>query len=230
MPVPFNNFVWSYPPRGDTRIPYKDTGVIRMWKRYDDAIAQYKMNGTNDQVVVFPDGKIEHWPRHKYLPGTRKPDANGVPYKMDYELPKHMREEILDLTPRGKFTIYNAELLHHKTTMVKNTLYFFDVLVWDGQHLLEVEYRERYAILPRLFGSRNFSLDLPKVDGKIFVAENLKPSEWDDAWKRLQPSPYTEGLVLKRLGAVSRLQRGDREKNNGGFLCRCRKANKNLLY
>lgn len=231
MPQPYVDFRWFYPPRGDVAIPYKiNSAVIKMWKRYPDAVAQFKMNGTNDQLVVYPDGKIEHWPRHKYTPGTRKPNANGVPYKMDYVLPNAMRDEILDLTPRGSFTIYNAELLHSKTTMVKNTLYFFDVLVWEGQHLLGVDYNDRYGILSQLFGARYFPLDLPSIDGRIFVAENLKPSEWDDAWRRLQPSPYTEGLVLKRYGPDSRLQVGSSEKNNGGFICRCRKPTKNFLY
>lgn len=229
MPIPYTEFRWSYPPRGDTVIPYKDSSVLRMWKKFDDSVAQYKMNGTNDQVVVFPDRRIEHWSRHKVGPNG-KPNPSGTPKRLDYTLPTALRDEILDFTPKGKFTVYNAELLHAKTTMVKDTLYFFDVLVWDGEHLLGVEYGKRHALLMKLLGPRYFPLDLNQENGKLFVAENLTPNQWDEAWQRLQRSPYTEGLVLKRTGAVSRLQLGDREKNNGGYICKCRKANKNSLY
>ncbi len=230
MPIPYTEHKFFYPPRSDSVIPYKDTPILRMWKGFSDSIAQFKLNGTNDQLTIYPDGKIEHWGRHKYKPGTRIPDPNGVPDKMDYVLPREMRDQILDLTPRGKFSIFNVELLHSKTTMVKNTLYFFDTLVWNSEHLLGVEYKERYDIIHGILGDAYFPLDLPKIDGKIYIAENIQPSEWDDAWECAKRSAYCEGLVFKRTGAVSRLQHGNAEKNNGNFMCRSRKGTKNYRH
>ena len=230
MPQPYTKFAWFYPPRSDSVMPYKPSPVLDMWKSFPDAMAQYKMDGTNDQLVVFPDRHIEHWGRVKVNPITRKADPRGIPNKLDYVLPTALRDQIVDLTPKGVFTIYNVELLHYKTTMVKNTLYFFDVLVWAGQHMLGVEYAARYKILSGLFGKQYLPLDIPQIDGKVFVAENLPFQEWDTAWERVQSSAYCEGLVLKRFGAVSRLQIGDREKNNSGFLCRIRKPKKNYQF
>jgi hypothetical protein len=204
-----------------------------MWKRFSDAVGQFKMNGTNDQMVVFPDGKIEHWGRHKYDPARlpkRVPDPNGVPMKMDYELPKAMRDEILSFTPKGFFTIYNVELMHAKTTMVKNTLYFFDVLVWKSQHLIGVSYGERYKIIHGLLGDRYMPLHESKIANGIFIAQNLPPTAWDDAWQDAQTSPYTEGLFYKRTGAASILKVSLGEKNNGDCMCRSRKGTKNSRF
>jgi hypothetical protein len=230
MPIPYTEHRWFYPPRSKSEIPYKDSAVLRMWKRFSDAVGQFKMNGTNDQLVVFPDGKIEHWGRHKYTPGTRKPDPNGVPDKMDYVLPPALKKEILSFTPKGFFTIYNVELMHAKTTMVKNTLYFFDVLVWKSQHLVGVPYGERYGIIHGCLGDRWMPLHETRIDNGLFIAQNLPPSAWDRAWQDAQTSPYTEGLFYKRTGASSILQVALSERNNGDCMCRSRKGTKNARF
>lgn len=229
MPIPYNG-LWFYPPRSGNRVPYKDSPVLRMWKRYSDAVAQWKMNGTNTQLKVFPDQRIELWQRHRFG-SDRKPSATGTPLQVaNYTLPQSVRDEVLSLTPKGVFTIYNVELLHAKTPTVKNTLYFFDVLVWEGQHLLGVTYHDRYRILDKIMGQRPMPLDMQKCDGKLYLADNMPSSKWDAAWEAAKASAYCEGLVLKRLGSVSALQVGSVQQNNGGFMCRIRKAMKNARY
>lgn len=232
MTVPYNG-QWFYPPRGEMRVPYKpESPIIKMWKGFSDAVAQFKQNGTNCQLKVFPDhSTIELWSRHKIDARTGKSSPSGEPSQIkNYVLTGKMREEVLDMTPKGVWTVYNCELMHSKTTTVKNTLYFFDVLVWQGQHLISVEYADRYRIIEGLLKNRYFPIDLPEIDGKLYIAENISPSAWDKAWSEAVKSPYCEGLVLKRMGAVSRLQYGDREKNNSGFLCRVRKPQKNFRF
>lgn len=232
MTVPYNG-AWFYPPRGQMRVPYKaESPIIKMWKGFSDSLAQFKQNGTNCQLKVFPDhSTIELWSRHKLDPITNKPSGTGEPAQIkNYTLTKAMREEVLDMTPRGVWTVYNCELMHSKTTAIKNTLYFFDTLVWQGQHLIGVEYAERYQLIADLLGDRFFPLDAPEIDGRLYIAENISPNRWDSAWSQAVQSPYCEGLVLKRIGAVSRLQYGDRGKNNCGFLCRVRKPQKNFGF
>jgi ATP-dependent DNA ligase len=231
MPIPYDGN-WFYPPRSSSRMPYNtNSPVLRMWKKFPDAVAQYKMNGTNCQLKVFPDHRtIELWSRHKEDEQGR-PTPTGTPQKIrNYTLPSALAAEVLSFTPKGVYTVYNVELMHAKTTMVKNVLYFFDVLVWQGMHLLDVDYAERYRIIADLLARRFFPLDLPNVDGKLYIANNIEPCNWDEAWRRAAASPYCEGLVLKRTGAVSRLQVGNREDNNGGFLCRIRKPHKNAEF
>lgn len=230
--TPYTEFRWFYPPRTDMRAAYIGDGpLIGMWKRMSDSVAQFKLNGVNDQLIVYPDRHIEHWSRHK-LDEQRKDSSTGKPDQIkNFTLPTSMRDEILDLTPAGTFTIYNVELMDSRTKRIKNTLYFFDVLVYEGQHLLGMTYAERYGILQKMFGARYFSLDMENIDGKIFVAENLPPSKWDETWAALKAKgpAYTEveGLVLKRTGITSALSAGLREKNNSGFMCRVRKPTKN---
>lgn len=200
-----------------------------MWKGFSDVVGQFKYKGTNDQLTVFPDQRIEHWSRHR-LNAEGKEDPKGKPKRLDYTLPAAMRDEILAFTPKGTFTIYNVELLHAKTTMVKNTVYFFDVLVYDGQHLLGVEYAERYNILAQKLGGRHMPNGQPRIDGLICMAENMAPSRWDAAYHESLGTPYCEGLFFKRTGASSRLTLGDRAKNNEGFSARARKPDKNFRY
>jgi len=230
MAHPFNAFQWFYPPRSSTRMPYSSSPVMNMWRRFPDAIAQLKMNGSNDMVVVYPDQHIENWSRHKIDPRTKKSSSSGNPKLLDWKMPSALRDEVISFTPKGKFTIYNAELIHAKTTDIKNTLYFFDVLVWDGEHLIGKDYRSRYDILSATLGHRYMPLNIKRADGEIFVAENIRPESWDSAWVDAQKPSYTEGLILKRIGSSSSLQVGNVEKNNGGFMCKIRKPTKNALF
>jgi hypothetical protein len=222
MPQPYTEFRWFYPPRTKSRFPYNGNPVLKMWKGFADSIAQFKMNGINTMIVVFPNRTIELWSRHK---------EEGVPQMVkNYQLTPEHTAEILRISPPGSFSIWNAELLHHKTTMVKDTFYFFDVLVFGGQHLTGTEYRDRHAMIWDLLKGAVMPLNEPFINGGLFVAENIPVEKWDQAWKDAQPSPYVEGLVLKRMGATSRLQMGLSEINNGGFIARCRKPNKNYQH
>lgn len=222
MSVPYTEFRWFYPPRSASRIPYDGNPVLKMWKGYSDARAQYKMNGTNAMVVCHPNRSIELWSRHK---------EHNIPQKIkNYLLPMEMRHAINAFTPSGTFTIYNAELLHHKTTNVKNTLYFFDTLVYDGQYLTGVNYQDRHKIIWENLQGRTMPLHEQSISDQMYVAHNMPASEWDAAWEQAQPSTYCEGLVLKRLGPTSILQRALRERNNEAFLCRIRKPTKNYQH
>lgn len=234
MPVPFNDYRWFYPPRPTMRTDYKpDAPIIRMWKGLHDAAGQFKQNGTNVQLVVYPDHRtIELWGRKK-LGADGKESGTGRPAQIKdirtgtYRLPTAVADKVLSFTPKGFLTVYNVELLHYKTTTIKNTLYFFDTLVWKSQHLLGVSYRERHGILHGLLNDAIMPLDMKACDGALYLAENLPASAWDDAWRRAKMSGYCEGLVFKRLD--DRLEPGDRKKNNGTSL-KWRKPNKNFSY
>jgi len=222
MTVPYTEFQHHYPPRTANKVPY-NSSVYKMWKRLPDAIGQFKMDGTNTQVVVHPDRHIELFTRHKLL-HTEKLDPVS-----NFTLPDVLQARILDFTPKDTFTVYNAELLHHKTKMVKNTLYFFDVLVWDGQHMLGVPYGERHKIIWEILDGKRLPLHENMIDGQLAVAHNILVKDWDTAWEDAKKSQYCEGLVLKRFGSTSGLQLGLSEKNNGSFMVKVRKPKKNYV-
>lgn len=231
MPIPMTEFRWFYPPRSSSDFPPKwDSGVMHAWMKMSDAVAQPKANGSNAMIVVDRAKRlIEFWSRHKIDPLTGKDSPSGNPKMLDYVAPRWMIDQVFDMSPQ-RLTVYNAELLHTKVTVTKNSLYFFDTLVWDGEHLIGVEYKERLAILQILLRERFIPLTAPRIDNQIYVANPILPSEWPLWWDKIRPCPYLEGLVLKRTGAVSRLAFGDRAQNNGGFLARVRKPTKNARY
>lgn len=212
-------------------MPYNPKSpVFQMWKRYKDAIAQFKCNGTNCQLTIHPDGKIELWSRHR-LDERGRPSPSGVPQRIkNYSLPTDLADRVRGFSPRGSYTIWNVELMHFKTRTVKDCLYFFDVLVYGGKHLLGVNYAKRYELLEKLESDGDVPTDAENLNTKIFVARNIPANEWDLAWQQAQSCSYIEGLMLKRTGPVSSLTIGDREKNNGGFMCKIRKPTKNALF
>lgn len=226
-----SEFRWFFPPRSSSDFPPKwDSGIMKMWMGLSDSIAQPKANGTNIMLVVDrPKRLMEFWTRHKIDPLTGKDSPHGIPKQSDYVPPKPIADQVFDMSPQS-LAVYNVELLHSKTTMVKNTLYFFDLLVWEGQHLIGVEYKERFGIVQGLLGERFIPLTLPRIDNQIYIANNIAPSEWALWWDMIRPCPYMEGLVLKREGAVSRLTYGSKMKNNDGFIARVRKPTKNMRY
>lgn len=222
MMKPFNQFTHMYPPRTRSRIPFNGP-VTKVWQKFSDSIAQYKMNGVNTQVVVFPDRHIELWSRHMIT------EENGGKVK-NFNLSFQHRDAILDFTPKDKFSIYNAELLDSRTTNVKNTFYFFDVLVYDGMHLIGKNYAYRHALIWEKLNGITMPIDSPSISNGFYVAQNLPHSEWNNAWANALKSKYVEGLILKRLGSTSNLQPPLRQINNDGFMARCRKPNKNFQY
>lgn len=172
------------------------------------------MNGTNSMVVVHPDRTIKIWGRQKEL-------------VKNYQLPAPLRDEILSFTPAGTFSIYNAELLHTKITATKHILYFFDTLVYDGQHLIGISYEKRHQIIYEKLKGRHIPLGNIQ-NNQLYVAHNIPSTDWDHAWQVAQSFEACEGLIIKDKEA--RLALPLRPINNSSFMCRVRKATKNFQH
>jgi hypothetical protein len=227
MSVPYTSWRYIWPPRTKMKIPPGPGAVRSMWEKFPDAIAQFKLNGTRNSLVQKPDGSREMWNRHQEQ-------------QKQYVLTPEMNAELDSLNlPRGHWTILDGELLHAKTKRVKDTLYVFDVLVWESQHLIGTEYRERYELVKNLLKGKELSLDFLFGNGKIDASKqaatqrilyptNWLANEWEQAWQNAQQCDFCEGLVLKRLD--SKLESGNVEYNNCGFMCRVRKPHKNSLF
>lgn len=211
--APYNG-LYFYPPRTESKIPYQDSAVMRMWRGYSDSIAQYKLNGNRNVIKVSPDRRVEFWNRHAEM--------------QKYEIPTPIRDNILAISPVGHWTVWDTELLHTKTKNVKNVVYVFDCLVWESKHLAGKTYGERYNICQERLNGRFFPFT--KVESGVYLAENINVADWDDAWATAKKYDFVEGLVLKRTGAASILTYGGTKVNNSGFMCRCRKYGKNLMF
>jgi len=130
--LPYENFTFLYPPRPESAIlpslipSYEDRG----W------VGNYKLNGTCSLIGVGPDGAIHNLTRHNTKHKMWKPSD---------------RTKVLARScPRDFWTLFVAELLNDKTPNIKDTLYIFDILVWESKQLIGTTYQERTTFLQNL--------------------------------------------------------------------------------
>ncbi len=226
MTQPYTEFRYFYPPRTEMKVEPTSGLVLPMWEKFPDAIGQFKLNGTRNMLYIYPDGRIECWNRG----GKGKQPTQQKQY--DLTLAQAAQIALLGL-PRGKFHVLDGELLHSKTKNVKDILYMFDMLVFNGEHLIGQSYGARYSILQNLMmtaGLTYFPADFAPKDGRMYLAENFPANRWDWMWQTAQNIEFCEGMVLKRSGPISALEYGFREINNAGFMLRVRKPTKNYRH
>jgi ATP-dependent DNA ligase len=223
MEILTSNFEMFYPPRTKAVCPPGDNPVRRMWEKFSDAIVQFKLNGSRNMTVIHPDGRIEMFNRGG-------PNQRPILHKQ-YRLTPIMKGEIESLNlKKGMLHVLDGELIHAKTKDVKDVLYLFDLLVFEDQLLLGMDYATRYDKLLRIVGPRFFPLDFAPKEGKMYIAQSFGMDRCEWAWLEAQKSDYCEGLVLKRTGSISRLMPGENEINNGAFMSRMRKPKKNYRH
>ncbi len=214
------NYLW--PPRPEKPIP---TTSIQFYEKRN-WVAQLKMNGTCTVVFVSPEGeltfKTRHDDDHKNWTPTTKSTA------------------IFDTLPRGNWHVFVCELLHSKTSMVKDTLYFFDVLVWEGEMLVGRTFTERMDLLQTIFdvGESDNVVSLGSdgyyiLNSNAWLAKTIT-SDLNAAWrvaenqKPEEGAPLIEGIVLKN--PKSRLDLPGRQKDNGKWQVKCRIGHKNYVF
>lgn len=211
---------YIYPPRPNTSIPREEAGYFQElgW------VAQLKYNGSRTVIKHLPTGKIELWNRHAERFRT-------------YHAPDWLLDQIkqaleaFELAP-DQYHILDGELIDQKHTAVKDTVAIWDIIVRNGEHLLDTTYESRYGSLYSrvstqetwAFRGNDFGI---KLADNVFFARNFGSGEWDRAWETVGRTnesfgdrPLLEGVVLKDLSG--RLERGFREKNNGAWQIRSR--------
>lgn len=99
---------------------------------------QAKKNGTNNVVFVRPDRGLICMSRH----GTEHRQWQGF----TMESGGHYAQ-----LPGEGWCVFNEELLHSKAGGYRDTHFIHDVLVWQGEHLTDWTYAERYALLLDVF-------------------------------------------------------------------------------
>ena len=211
---------YIYPPRPNTSIPREESEYFQSlgWA------AQLKYNGSRTIIKHLPTGKIELWNRHAERFRT-------------YHAPDWLLEQItqtikeLQLAP-DQYHILDGELIDQKHTAVKDTIAIWDIIVRNGEHLLDTTYESRYTSLHNKVSNKenythqNQDLGIKLTDNTL-LAKTYTKDQWDTAWdivhKTNQPygdRPLLEGVVLKDL--TGRLERGYKEKNNGSWQIRSR--------
>jgi hypothetical protein len=215
---------YIFPPRPQkAAVPYER---VDMYKR----AGWYAQLKYNDKRTVFSieHGKAEIFNRHHTKHKT-------------YNLSEELRDEIVQAAvvfglDTDQWNYLDGGLLHGKHKLMKDTFVIWDILVRNGDWLLNTTYKSRYDTLasPRdpfmvdINGTEfNFGI---KITDHIFVPrlwENYQEA-WDyvkkvnDAagWKEGQGECLLEGLVVKN--PAGRLKPAFKEENNAEWQSRCR--------
>jgi len=217
MIVPYTKFWCPFPPRPTASIP--PTRIAE----FDGWIAQRKFNGTRTVTFVTPEGDVVLRTRHR--------EEHRA-----YSITDAMVESVgsLDLA-RGKWHVLDGELLHSKTTRVKDRLVLFDVLVHEGRYLVGTTVEERLPLLRAITrapsthetetGSEIALLAAPT----LWVAETFADQDrYGEIYEQALGLDELEGVVLKN--PRGRLSPGVSEANNGEWIVRVRKPHKNYRH
>lgn len=221
---------YIYPPRPADAIPRGDTEILgdMGW------LAQLKYNDSRCLVKFLPDGTIELWNRH----GERFRNYT-TPDWLTQQL--HQVREALGLAA-GEYHLLDGGLLDAKHKAIKDTIVIWDILVRNGEHLLDTTYADRYATIAQ--GTTPWYYSHPTYDKPIQIGmaygdgpewwnvihpQNFTADKWPGLWDLVaqinQPfegtaGPLIEGLVFK--DPQGRLGMGFKEKNNSEWLMRSR--------
>lgn len=208
--LPYDKFMYLWPPRPETTIKPMSSHYEIMKSRRN-FYAQFKKNGQRNVLYIDPDFNIQWWNRH----------ASG---HLNYNAPPWLVDEIKSVVkPTGKWMVIDGELLHNKDRTVKNALYWWDILVYDGQYLVGTKYHERQRILldaltPPTSGDEAEWTMSPHIT----VARNIPPEKYDEMWQKAQSISVVEGFVFKNINGTLKPCIG--EHNNSDWMVRCRKT------
>ena len=224
MPIRYSKLFVMFPPRPDGSSRPEDITPYPGWW------AQRKYNGTRTLVFLDPSGEVHLYNRHKELHRA---------YKMTEEMRKSWDKfRTHPNLKRSTWSVFDGELLHSKTTGVKDRIVLFDVLVHNGTYLTGSSYGERYSLLSHLCRDpasyetttgNELALHSTK---HIWLAEVFTlPEDKKQAMRLFREKTELdeiEGLVLKDPGG--KLKPGVSETNNSSWLIRVRKGHKNYRY
>ena len=212
--IPYEKFLYLWPPRPQTTIKPGSKHFEAMKKRAGYC-GQLKLNGQRSPIYIDPDMNVALWNRH----GGRH---------LNYNVPAWLVEQVqASVKHTGMWLVIDGELLHAKDKSIKNTLYWWDVLVFEGCYLIGTTYEHRHEMLREIVDVKEDDGGIAKVTDNIWLADIFSPDKYDEMWKRTQTS-WVEGFVFKKLDA--KLQPCVRQKNNESWQLRCRRKSNSYRF
>jgi len=206
---------WSYlyPPRPESAVPHT---TLDFYERTMQWVAQYKKNGTNTIIGISPDKKFIAMNRHNDNHKT-------------WQLTDHIKKELAAIFSGPYWYVICAEILHLKTPMIKDTIYIYDILVFESRFLYGSKFSERQKILdPILTTERETeSHYVCDSENKIWYAKLINKDFKKIFWEIKDPA-IDEGLVLKDPNG--KLLKCDKPTSNSGWQAKCRYQTKNYQF
>jgi ATP-dependent DNA ligase len=189
--------------------------------RFKGFIAQYKYDDIRTLVHFHRGGEVTLL--------TRKLE----PVK-EYRLTPRMTAAFrsLELDP-ARIHVLDGGVMRHLRVHGENPIVLWDILVHNGQYLLDTTYAERYQLLRELAGEpATFESKTGRKIGLIVSDELwLAPTFTEDfggLFDGIADLDPIEGLLLKN--AHARLESGFKEVNNSRWQIKIRKPKKHYMY
>jgi len=202
---------YIYPPRPENKVPRSGLQI------FDNStfLAQPKFNGSCTEIYLDAD-RYDIMNRHKAeLTGFRIP-----------------KTEFRSVFHNNKLNVIVGEYMNkskkdHTNNTFNHKLFIFDIIVFDGKHLLDYTYQDRLDILYDMLKFTDENDYSYQVTDNIYMTKTFYTG-FCDLWDKFTKIDMVEGLVLKRKNAG--LERGLTEKNNVRSQIKCRKETKNYNY
>ncbi len=206
----YNKFKYIYPPRPEIKLP---PSALEKYSA-DEYLAQPKLNGSLMQV--YTNGKVVV---------TMNRNKQAIVHTMDVNELKSLHRGKGWMVLCGEYLNKNKKDETNKPWNLKFVI--FDIIVYEGTHLLRTTFEERYNILKNLYPD---NIVKPLIHG---ISENCfrvhyVDSDYKTTYDMITKYDIYEGLVLKFK--TGKLENGTTSKNNTRTQLKCRKSTKNYAF
>lgn len=202
---------YIYPPRAETKIAPMS---LKLFEKMDLYLAQPKLNGSS--MEVYTDGiSVKTMNRHN----------DTISCKID-------KSELLALHRGDGPMILCGEYLNknQKDELGKpwNIKYvIWDIIMFDGKHLLGTTFEERSALLAKLYPTDIYSHFVRQISENCYRVSSTT-TNFEKFYNEITKFEIFEGLVLKRKDG--KLENGTSSNNNTRTQIKCRKSTKNYNF
>lgn len=182
----YDSFRYLYPPRPENALPHDRIPAFEK----SGYVGQYKKNGT---CSIFA---INH-PKD-FIAMTRHNDNHK-----QWTFSTYFRDCFSKYLPADKWHVLVGEVIHSKTTNVKDTIYIFDIIVYNSQELYGTTFADRQNLLKEIFGSAEKPefYSHYEIEPRFWLAKNIE-HDILDCFNNIEDKDLDEGFVLKKKDAV----------------------------
>jgi hypothetical protein len=206
----FTSYRYIWPPRPEVKI--SPESLVKF--ENGDYLGQPKLNGSSMQL--YTDGNVVIvMNRHK----------QALAHKLNIEELKKLHRGKGWMVLCGEYMNKNQK--DEEGNFWNHKFVIFDILVYEGTHLLRTTFDERFELLRELYPDNPVKKHLHQVSENCFRVNSLRFG-FTNAYKDITNFAMYEGLVMK-LGS-GKLENGTTEKNNTRTQVKCRKATKNYAF
>ena len=208
----YNKFEYLWPPRPENALT-PDRIVFYEQHGY---VGQYKKNGTCSVFAIkCPD---------TFISMTRHKDEHK-----QWTFSKYFHDCFSKYLKKDSWYYFVGEVIHSKTTSIKDTIYIFDILVCENKELYGETFENRQKILQDLFKAdeKEQAYSHYIIEDRFWLSKNIEKQIYQK-FKEITDKSVDEGFVLKKKGST--LQDCSSQRNNQGWQMKFRHPSKKYQF